>query len=37
MKEYETIIKTAKALIPWRKGPFKIFDLEIDSEWQSKS
>ncbi|MGJ0371627.1 tRNA 5-methoxyuridine(34)/uridine 5-oxyacetic acid(34) synthase CmoB [Aliarcobacter cryaerophilus] len=34
-EEYETIIKTAKALIPWRKGPFKIFDLEIDSEWQS--
>lgn len=34
-EEYETIIKTAKALIPWRKGPFKIFDLKIDSEWQS--
>ena len=34
-EEYETIVKTAKALIPWRKGPFKIFDLEIDSEWQS--
>ncbi|OCL82860.1 tRNA 5-methoxyuridine(34)/uridine 5-oxyacetic acid(34) synthase CmoB [Arcobacter porcinus] len=34
-EEYETILKTAKALIPWRKGPFKIFDLEIDSEWQS--
>ena len=29
-EEHETIIKTAKALIPWRKGPFKIFDLEID-------
>lgn len=26
---------TAKILIPWRKGPFKIFDLKIDSEWQS--
>ncbi len=22
-------------LIPWRKGPFNIFDCEIDSEWQS--
>ncbi|WP_419677499.1 tRNA 5-methoxyuridine(34)/uridine 5-oxyacetic acid(34) synthase CmoB [Aliarcobacter lanthieri] len=33
--EYEVILKTAKKLIPWRKGPFKIFDLEIDSEWQS--
>ncbi len=33
--EYEIIVETAKKLIPWRKGPFKIFDLEIDSEWQS--
>lgn len=33
--EYEIILETAKKLIPWRKGPFKIFDLEIDSEWQS--
>ena len=34
-EEYELIVQTAKKLIPWRKGPFKIFDLEIDSEWQS--
>ncbi|MDN5054359.1 tRNA 5-methoxyuridine(34)/uridine 5-oxyacetic acid(34) synthase CmoB [Aliarcobacter butzleri] len=34
-EEYEVIVQTAKKLIPWRKGPFKIFDLEIDSEWQS--
>ncbi|MCG3656117.1 tRNA 5-methoxyuridine(34)/uridine 5-oxyacetic acid(34) synthase CmoB [Aliarcobacter butzleri] len=34
-EEYEIIVQTAKKLIPWRKGPFKIFDLEIDSEWQS--
>jgi len=27
--------KTARALMPWRKGPFKIGDLFIDSEWQS--
>ena len=25
----------AKALIPWRKGPFNLCGLEIDSEWQS--
>lgn len=24
-----------KQLIPWRKGPFKIFDTFIDAEWQS--
>lgn len=23
-----------KNLIPWRKGPFKLFDIDIDSEWQ---
>ncbi len=34
-QEYDLIVETAKKLIPWRKGPFKIFDLEIDSEWQS--
>ena len=34
-EEYELIIQTAKKLIPWKKGPFKVFDLEIDSEWQS--
>ena len=34
-KEHEIVLETAKKLIPWRKGPFKIFDLEIDSEWQS--
>ena len=25
----------AERLMPWRKGPFRLFDLEIDSEWQS--
>jgi len=24
-----------KALTPWRKGPYKLFDLEIDTEWHS--
>ena len=34
-EEQEVILQTAKKLIPWRKGPFKVFGLEIDSEWQS--
>ncbi|PUE64544.1 tRNA 5-methoxyuridine(34)/uridine 5-oxyacetic acid(34) synthase CmoB [Arcobacter lacus] len=34
-EEFNVILQTAKKLIPWRKGPFKIFGLEIDSEWQS--
>ncbi len=29
------ITEVAKALIPWRKGPFKINSLEILSEWNS--
>lgn len=24
-----------RALIPWRKGPFSFFDIEIDAEWRS--
>jgi len=30
------IFETAQRLKPWRKGPFKIFDIFIDSEWQSQ-
>ncbi len=29
------VCEIARALIPWRKGPFKINDLEIQSEWNS--
>ena len=28
-------LKSAKMLKPWRKGPFEIDDVFIDSEWQS--
>ena len=34
-KENPKIGETAKALMPWRKGPFKINDLFIDTEWRS--
>jgi len=34
-KDMELLEKSAKALIPWRKGPFDIAGLKIDSEWQS--
>ncbi len=33
--EFALIEETAKKLIPWRKGPFNLFGLGIDSEWQS--
>ncbi|CAM2821812.1 tRNA 5-methoxyuridine(34)/uridine 5-oxyacetic acid(34) synthase CmoB [Helicobacter burdigaliensis] len=31
----ELIESVARSLIPWRKGPFKINNLLIDSEWNS--
>ncbi|WP_072680237.1 tRNA 5-methoxyuridine(34)/uridine 5-oxyacetic acid(34) synthase CmoB [Arcobacter sp. LA11] len=34
-QEFDLLEETAKKLIPWRKGPFNLFGLEIDSEWQS--
>ena len=35
-KEQQKIIyNSAKALIPWRKGPFSFCGMELDSEWQS--
>ena len=34
-EERAILLETAKTLIPWRKGPFNLFGLEINSEWQS--
>ena len=34
-EENPEIEKLAKMLMPWRKGPFKINNLFIDSEWRS--
>jgi tRNA (mo5U34)-methyltransferase len=34
-EEQELIRVNAKKLIPWRKGPFNLCGVEIDSEWQS--
>lgn len=31
----EGIEDTARLMMPWRKGPFKLFDTYIDSEWRS--
>jgi tRNA (mo5U34)-methyltransferase len=33
--DYEQIEATARMMKPWRKGPFGIGDLFIDSEWRS--
>jgi tRNA (mo5U34)-methyltransferase len=34
-QELEIIETSAKALIPWRKGPFNFCGLHLDSEWKS--
>jgi tRNA (mo5U34)-methyltransferase len=31
----ERIKETALLMKPWRKGPFKLFDIFIDTEWKS--
>lgn len=31
----ESIEDVARLMMPWRKGPFQIFDTYIDSEWRS--
>lgn len=30
-----TLNKICTKLIPWRKGPFNLFDIKIDAEWRS--
>jgi len=32
---YNRIYEAAKIIMPWRKGPFNIFGVEIDTEWKS--
>jgi tRNA (mo5U34)-methyltransferase len=33
--DVEELEKTARMMMPWRKGPFDLFGLFIDTEWQS--
>ena len=34
-QEHKQIEQQLKGLMPWRKGPFNLYGIEIDSEWQS--
>lgn len=34
-KAPQNIREVAKLMMPWRKGPFELFDTYIDSEWKS--
>lgn len=33
--DHEQIASVARMMMPWRKGPFDLFGLFIDTEWQS--
>ena len=33
--EYQDLYHFLETLIPWRKGPFHLFDIEIETEWRS--
>jgi tRNA (mo5U34)-methyltransferase len=33
--DYKLLEENVKKLIPWRKGPFSLAGIDIDSEWQS--
>lgn len=33
--EQEQVLRLLKNFMPWRKGPFSIFGIDIDAEWQS--
>lgn len=32
---YQQLLKSLQSLHPWRKGPFKLFGIDIDTEWRS--
>lgn len=34
--EYQQLLHSLQAFIPWKKGPWNLFGVEIDSEWQSQ-
>jgi tRNA (mo5U34)-methyltransferase len=33
--EHEQVFRLLKDFMPWRKGPFSVFGIDIDAEWQS--
>jgi len=34
-ENHKDFIKALKIFMPWRKGPFKLFGINIDAEWRS--
>jgi len=34
--EYEKVYRTLRDFMPWRKGPFEVFGIQVDAEWRSE-
>jgi len=34
--EHKRLYEILRGFMPWRKGPFSVFDIEIDAEWRSE-
>ncbi len=32
----QTVLRALRAFMPWRKGPFAVFGVDIDAEWRSQ-
>lgn len=35
-EEFARVERAMRAFMPWRKGPFQVFGIDIDAEWQSQ-
>jgi len=35
-QEHQRVLEILRGFMPWRKGPFRIFDIDIDAEWRSE-
>jgi tRNA (mo5U34)-methyltransferase len=35
-QDREKVYKAMRVFMPWRKGPFEVFGIEIDAEWRSE-
>lgn len=33
-QQHQQLLSALQGLIPWRKGPFQFFDIEVDAEWR---
>jgi len=34
--EQQTVQRVLRGFMPWRKGPFSVFGIEVDAEWRSE-